>query len=173
MKKFIKRGSVAVAVLLAGVLATVGVAHAVLFVAVGTTTSFQRDHTENAPWAAPVGGGAWVNVPSTLIPINLPGDRVVESTFGASSLCVAANHCSVRVVAFGPGGAIEFNPVAGPGFVFDSPAGGPREQHSMHRVQRLPEGNYTIAVQAQIVGPGGGAAFVLDDYTHFIDVVEP
>ncbi|MBP2330816.1 hypothetical protein JOF56_011201 [Kibdelosporangium banguiense] len=172
MKKFIKRAGVAVAVLLTAVLATVGVAHAVLAVFVGTTTSFQRDHTENAPWVTPVGAGWW-NVTSTNMPISLNDDKIVESTFGASSVCAAAAYCSVRVVAIGAGGVIEFNPVAGAGFVFDSPAGGPREQHSMHRVQRLPEGNYTIVVQAQIVGPMAGAAFVLDDYTHFIDVVDP
>jgi hypothetical protein len=173
MKKFIKRAGVAVAALLAGALATVGVAYAFPSAFGGTTTSVQRDLTETAPWSAPAGGGGWVNVPSTAIPVSLNNDKIIESTFGAESMCVAANHCSVRVVAIGAGGVIEFSPVVGIDFMFDSPAGGPREQHSMHRVQRLPAGNYTIVVQAQIVAPAAGAAFVLDDYTHFIDVVDP
>jgi hypothetical protein len=173
MRKFIKRAGVAVAVLLTGALATVGVAYAFPTAFGGTVANVQRDITETAPWNSPL-GAAWWNVPSTAIPVSLPGDRIVESAFGAESVCQQAGYCSLRVVAINAAGVVtEFSPVVGTDFAYDSPAGGPKEQHSMHRVQRLEEGNYTIVVQAQIVGAGGAAVFTLDDYTHFVDVILP
>jgi hypothetical protein len=173
MRKFMKRAGVAVAGLAVGALAMGGVAYAFPSTFGGTITNVQRDITETAPWTSPV-GAAWWNVQSTNISVNLPGDRTVESTFGAESVCQQAVYCSLRVVAINAaGGVTEFSPVVGTDFAYDSPAGGPKEQHSMHRVQRLEAGNYTIVVQAQIVGAGGASVFQLDDYTHFVDVILP
>lgn len=173
MRKFMKRAGVAVAGLAVGALAMGGVAYAFPTTFGGTVANIQRDITETATWTSPV-GAAWWNVPSTALPVNLPGDRIIESAFGAESVCQQAGYCSLRVVAINAAGVVtEFSPVVGTDFAYDSPAGGPKEQHSMHRVQRLEAGNYMIVVQAQIVGAGGASLFQLDDYTHFVDVILP
>ncbi|MET0234262.1 MAG: hypothetical protein ABW224_06470 [Kibdelosporangium sp.] len=175
MKKFIRRAGVAVAGLAVGALVMGGVAYAFPMAFGGTVANVQRDLTETAPWAAPL-AAVWTNVPSTAIPVSVPDgqSRIVESTFGAESVCQQAGWCSLRVIAIdGAGVVTEFSPVVGLDFAYDSPAGGPKEQHAMHRVQRLGEGNYTVLVQAQIAGAGGGSQFILDDYTHFVDVILP
>ena len=175
MNKHLRRAGVIVAMALTGILAVVGGASAVSAFFAGSTTSVQRDITEtNATLVSTAAG--WHDVPSTALGgIVVPAGttRVVESTFGAESLCNATSWCSVRVVAVNSaGGVIEFNPVVGTDYAFDSP-GGSWEQHSLHRVTRLGAGTYTIKVQATLVGPAAGAQFRLDDYTHFVDVVNP
>ncbi|MCE7009751.1 hypothetical protein LWC34_44120 [Kibdelosporangium philippinense] len=175
MRKFTKRVTVALVALVVGALAMGGVAYAFPSFFGGTTATIQRDITETAFWNTPL-AATWHTVPSTAIGVTVPAGeaRIVESTFGAESSCIAANQCSVRVVYIPAGGApVEFSPVVGTDFAFDSPSGGPREQHSIHRVTRLGPGSYTILVQAQIVGAGGGALFQLDDYTHFVDLINP
>ncbi|MFC0112753.1 hypothetical protein [Kibdelosporangium aridum] len=175
MREFTKRATVAVVALLVGALAMGGVAYAFPSFFGGTMTSIQRDITETAPWNSPL-AATWHNVPSTAIGVTVPAGevRIIESTFGAESVCVQAGYCSLRVVYLPAGGApVEFSPVVGTDFAFDSPSGGPREQHSMHRVTRLGGGTYTVLVQAQIVGAAAGSVFQLDDYTHFVDLIDP
>lgn len=175
MRKFMKRAGVAIAALMVGALAMGGVAYAFPSFFWGHSTEIQHDITENAPWNVP-GAAVWHNVPSTAQSITVPAGqtRIVEAVFGAESICLQANWCSVRVVYVPAGGApVEFSPVVGIDYAFDSPPGGAREQHSVHRVTRLGPGTYTLLVQAQIVGGGGAGVFTLDDYTTFYDVILP
>jgi hypothetical protein len=172
--KITKKTAGIVGIVLAGILVlTGGVAYAVSTFFAGTVTSVQRDITETNAFFVPVAVG-WHDVPSTGMNITIPvgTTRIVESTFGAESRCVNTSWCSVRVIAVSAGGVTELNPMVGTNFAFDSP-GGNFEQHSMHRVTRLGAGSYFIKVQAQLVGPAVGAEFWLDDYTHFVDLVNP
>ncbi|HEX6461820.1 MAG TPA: hypothetical protein VFZ58_00920 [Candidatus Saccharimonadales bacterium] len=170
-----RRIGIVLGAMLASLVLFISGAAAVSFVFAGTSTSVQRDITENAPTFVPL-AAIWHDVPSTAlggIVVPLGATRAVESTFGAETRCVNTSYCSVRVVAVtAGGGVIEFNPQPGTDFAFDSP-GGNWEQHSVHRVTRLGPGTYVIKVQARLVGPAAGALFSLDDYTHFVDVINP
>ncbi len=115
---------------------------------------------------------SYVNVPggSAFIGVGSGDSALILARFSAESVCFGAGGwCSVRILLFGPAGAVEMNPASGSDFAFDSTDAGRStsaewESHSMDRSSNVVgAGSYTVVVQAATVG--SPITFRLDDYS--------
>jgi len=121
---------------------------------------------------------AFVDLPNASVTVIVPAGktRLIKARFSGESACYgSSSYCSVRILADGPGPAVELNPVVGGDFAFDSTDGatetsGSWEAHSIDRHKRLSAGTYVIYAQWGTVGAGG--FFRLDDWSFNVDVIE-
>lgn len=107
-------------------------------------------------------GTTWQTVSSTTINVNLSTSRLVLARFTSQSSCYGSgtnNYCSVRVVAKRGINVIEFDPVVGTDYAFDSTNNGTEtaaswEGHALQRSKLLSSGQYQIYVQARTTNSG-------------------
>lgn len=124
----------------------------------------------------------WVDVPTSGVVVNLPAPRVINARFTAESHCAGPQNglCTARVVArpgtncaAAAGAPIEFDPVVGVNFVFDSDVAGVTndqwEGNAMERSKRLATGAYCIIVQYGVTNPGN-TTFAVDDWHFAVEV---
>lgn len=155
----------------AAVMALAGVAYAVTTYRTGTYTTKQYFATSTDAWLAP-GPGTWQTVPAATIPVTISGgNRLIDATFSAESLCTGAGWCSVRIVYTSGAGTVELAPQSGNDNAFDSD-GDMWDQETMERSSAvyLPPGSYRVSVQAMRVS---AAQFRLDDYHLHVSLVAP
>ena len=122
--------------------------------------------------AQTISGTGWQTVSDTTINVNIPSSRLVIARFTAESACYGSgsgNWCSVRIVARRGSTEIEFDPVVGTDYAFDSTdngteTGNPWEGHAVNRSKRLSSGQYQILVQARTTS--NSTTIRLDD-AHF------
>jgi len=137
----------------------------------------QHFTTRTAGTLIPTTAG-WHDIPNTSFNITVPDSntnhRLAFITFSAESRCEGASWCSVRalVTSAANGFVFEMDPMSGTNFAFDS--GGQRGARSFSRLTTLTGGGegiqYTIKLQAQIIGGTSASVFRLDDYTTHLEL---
>ena len=169
-RRFARAGAMLGAFLVIGVLASTAMA-ALTADAGGAQVKVDK-RTNNVP--STTSQTQWVNLPGATVGVFVPANqsRLYDVPFFAESLCngPASGGCTVRIIAVGPAGPIELNPVAGADYSFDSDMVGNlddlAEGHGMERSKRLPGGdngtNYAIQVQYAVTN--GQSVFTLDDW---------
>ena len=169
-RRFARVGAMLGAFLVIGVLASTAMA-AITADAGGAQVKVDK-RTNNVP--STTSQTQWVNLPGANVPVFVPANqsRLYDVPFFAESQCNGPNGggaCTVRIIAVGPAGVIELNPVAGADYAFDSDMAGNlddlREGHGMERSKRLPGGengtNYMIQVQYAVTDPQ--SVFTIDE----------
>jgi hypothetical protein len=171
----------------------VGTASAVIVTTPGGTPISSVNISQNAAQAvsSAVAGTPFTPIPGATTTVTVPAvpgpdgppigasPRTIVASFGAESQCNGAGTgwCSVRIVAIGPGGTVELNPVSGLDFAFDGNQAGAVddlwEANSMQRAIRLlVAGTYTIRAEWAIVALGGVVTnFRFDDWNFEVQVL--
>lgn len=171
--RFPRRTPAAIAAATALALAAMaGTAAAVLSGSSGTSQIQIVNKTDNAPTST--NAVAWTNLPpGSEISVTVPNGttRLVNARFTAESKCSSGGnlgHCSVRIVAIGPAGTIELDPVSGIDFAFDDDNADGPSARAVERSIRLGPGVWRLVVQRAVTNAAIG--FTLDDWHFAVEV---
>jgi hypothetical protein len=164
----VKRWHVAVAASVGAVLATAGIAVAVVAGVTGSSGgSITAVKVVRGADATTTTSTSYVNLPGASTTIHVPSGQhaLILARFSAESRCSggsAGQYCTVKILIGGSSG----KPATGSDFAFDSDSGAGNdwwESHSMDRSRVLGPGTWTVRVQYAVTV--ATTTFRLDDWS--------